>query len=137
LRDLLSVSTSASDLHGLKSNSHRHAKHVRFGGVNWIPDNSRLSPTENLNSGHDSSNCSIHTSIPDKARLPPTRSDVARHEHANSLWTAVLHMTKPKRHATRVIYRLTVQTLPDCLETQFTSPDPTQTALSCRVWWAV
>jgi len=25
---------------------------VRFGGVNWIPDNSRLSPTENLKSEH-------------------------------------------------------------------------------------
>jgi len=38
-----------------------------------------------------------------------------------------------KRHATRVIYRLTVQTLPDSLETQFTLPDTTQTALSCLV----
>jgi len=36
-----------------------------------------------------------------------------------------------KRHATRVIYRLTVQTLPDGLETQFTPPDATQTVLSC------
>jgi len=25
---------------------------VRFGGVNWIPDSSRLSPTENLKSEH-------------------------------------------------------------------------------------
>jgi len=31
-----------------------------------------------------------------------------------------------KRHATRVIYRLTVQTLPDGLETQFAPPDTTQ-----------
>ena len=30
-----------------------------------------------------------------------------------------------KRHATTVIYRLTVRTLPDGLETQFTSPDMT------------
>ena len=30
----------------------------------------------------------------------------------------------------RVIYRLTVQTLPDGLETQFTRPDTTQTALA-------
>jgi len=35
-----------------------------------------------------------------------------------------------KRHAMRVIYRLTVQTLPDGLETQFTRPDTTQTALA-------
>jgi len=38
-----------------------------------------------------------------------------------------------KRHATRVIYRLTVQTLPDGLETQLTPPDTTQTGPSCRV----
>jgi len=39
-----------------------------------------------------------------------------------------------KRHATRVIYRLTVQTLPDGLETQFTPParhDADSTVLSC------
>jgi len=29
----------------------------------------------------------------------------------------------------------TVQTLSDCLETHFTPPDTTQSALSCRVWW--
>jgi len=29
---------------------------VRFGGVNWIPDNSRLSPTENLKFEHADSN---------------------------------------------------------------------------------
>ena len=34
------------------------------------------------------------------------------------------------RHAMRVIYRQTVQTLPDGLETQFTPPDTTQTGLS-------
>jgi len=32
-----------------------------------------------------------------------------------------------KTVATRVIYRLTVQTLPGCLETQLTPPDTTQT----------
>ena len=42
-----------------------------------------------------------------------------------------------KRHATRVIYRLTVQTLPDSLETRFTPPDTTQTGPSCRIWRAV
>ena len=36
-----------------------------------------------------------------------------------------------------LIYRLTVQTLPDGLETQFTPPDTTQTALSCHAWRAV
>jgi len=40
---------------------------VRFGSVNWIPDNSRLSPTENLylKSEHVQSNCPIHTAAPD------------------------------------------------------------------------
>ena len=33
--------------------------------VNWILDNSRLSPTENLKSEHVSSNCPIHTATPD------------------------------------------------------------------------
>ena len=33
---------------------------VRFGGVNGIPDNSRLSPTKNMKSEHVSSNCPIH-----------------------------------------------------------------------------
>jgi len=34
---------------------------VRFVGVNWIPDNSRLSPRENLKSEHARSNRPIHT----------------------------------------------------------------------------
>ena len=38
---------------------------VRFGGANWIPDNSRLSPTENLKSEHVDSNCPIHVATPD------------------------------------------------------------------------
>ena len=33
---------------------------VRFGGVNGIPGNSRLSPTKNMKSEHVSSNCPIH-----------------------------------------------------------------------------
>jgi len=36
---------------------------VGFGSVNWIHDNSRLSPTENLE--RVNSNCSIHTALPD------------------------------------------------------------------------
>jgi len=38
---------------------------VRFGGVNWIPDNSILSLTENWKSEHVNSNCPIHTTTPD------------------------------------------------------------------------
>jgi len=42
---------------------------VRFGGVNWIPDNSRLSPKENLESEHVQSNRPIHTATSDTTRL--------------------------------------------------------------------
>jgi len=38
---------------------------VRFGGVNWIPDNSGLSPKEKVESEHVRSNCPIHTGTPD------------------------------------------------------------------------
>ena len=53
----------------LRADSHRHARHDRtvlsvsrcFGDVNSIPDNSRLSPTENLKSEDVHSNRPIHT----------------------------------------------------------------------------
>ena len=35
--------------------------HVRFGGVNWIPDISRLLPTDNLKSEHVQSSLPLHT----------------------------------------------------------------------------
>ena len=38
---------------------------VRFGGVNWIPDNSRLSPVERLKSEHVNSSRPIHIGTPD------------------------------------------------------------------------
>jgi len=38
---------------------------IRVGGVNWIRDSSRLSPTENWKSGHVQSNGPIHTATPD------------------------------------------------------------------------
>ena len=41
---------------------------VRFGAVNWIPDDSRLSPTENLRSEHVHVNCPIHTPTPDTSQ---------------------------------------------------------------------
>ena len=73
------------------------------------------------------------------AARPPTRSDVVRHakyKHAVDCCICVNLNFFNKRQATTVIYRLTVQTLPDGPETQFTPPDATQTALalSCRVW---
>ena len=38
---------------------------VRSGGVNWVLDNSKLSPTENLKSDQVQSNRPIHTGTPD------------------------------------------------------------------------
>jgi len=42
---------------------------VRFDGENWIPDYSRLSPTEDLKSEHVHSNRPIHTGTPDTTVL--------------------------------------------------------------------
>jgi len=74
------------------------------------------------------------------AARPPTGSDVVRRakcKHAVDccVWLNLNFFTES--HATTVIYRLTVQTLPDGLETQFTPPDTIQTGLSCLVWRAV
>jgi len=74
------------------------------------------------------------------AARPPTRSDVVRHakcKHAVDCCILLNLNFFTKRHATRMICRLTVQTLPDCLETQFTPPDRTQTGLFCLVRQAV
>ena len=68
------------------------------------------------------------------------RSDVVRHakcKHAVNCCIILGLNCSTKRHATTVIYRLTVHTLPDGLETQFTPPDTMQTVLSCLVWRAV
>ena len=53
---------------------------VRFGGVNWIPDNSRLSPTENLMFEHVNSNCPIHTATPDKITAPVNTRWIAAYD---------------------------------------------------------
>ena len=45
---------------------------IRFGGVNWIPDNSRLSPTENLKPEHVQSNRPIHIATPDTTQTGPS-----------------------------------------------------------------
>ena len=47
-------------------------RRVRFGGVNWIPDNSRLSPTGNLRSEHVQSNRRIHIGRPDTTQTGPS-----------------------------------------------------------------
>jgi len=44
----------------------------RFGGVNWIPEDSRLSPTETLKSDHVQSNCPVDTVIPDTTQTGPS-----------------------------------------------------------------
>ena len=45
---------------------------VRFGGVNWIPDNSRLSPTENLKSEHVQSNRPVDAGTPYTTQTGPS-----------------------------------------------------------------
>ena len=44
----------------------------RFGGVNWIPDNSRLSPAGSLKSEHVQNNRPIHTGTPDTIQTRPS-----------------------------------------------------------------
>jgi len=45
---------------------------VRLGGVNWIPDNSRLSPAENMKSERVQGNRPIHTGTPDTTQTGPS-----------------------------------------------------------------
>jgi len=45
---------------------------VRFGGVNWLPDNLGLPPTENSKSEHVQSNRPIHTGTPDTTQTGPS-----------------------------------------------------------------
>ena len=73
------------------------------------------------------------------AARPPTRSDVVRHEKCKHAVDSCVRLNLnlfTKRDATTVIYRLSVQTLPDGLETQFLS----RHVLSCLaggVNWAL
>ena len=70
-------------------------------------------------------------------RPPPRRrpgSDVVRRAECKHAVDCRIRLNRnffTRRHATTMMYRLTVQTLPDGLQTQFTA---TPTALSCRVW---
>ena len=96
-----------------KADSHCHTKHDKTVAPACRPPPPRRRPGRQLR----------------LAARPPTRSDVVRRtkcKHAVKccVWLNLNLFTE--RHATRVIYRLTVQTLPDCLETQFTPPDTTQ-----------
>jgi len=51
---------------------------VRFGGVNWILGNSKLSPTENLKSELVQSNRPIQAVIPDTTQTGPSCLSVGR-----------------------------------------------------------
>ena len=57
--------TSRPSLHDNHTARRDSAVCVVSGGVNWVPDNSRLSPTENVKSENVNSNCPIHAATPD------------------------------------------------------------------------
>ena len=67
----------------------------------------------------------IHTATPDTTKL----SCQCRGRFGGVNWITTTQESQD--------YWLTVQTLPDGLEIQFTPPDTTRTGLSCRVWLAV
>ena len=94
-------------------NSHRHTRRDKTVAPACRPPPQRRRPGRQLR----------------LAARPPTRSDVVRHakcKHAVDCCISLNLNFFTKRHATRVIHRLTVQTLPDGLETQFTPPDTTR-----------
>jgi len=70
------IASQQSSLYIIEANSHRHDRHDKtvfgFGGVNWIPDNSRLSWSENLKSERVQCNRPIHTGTPDTTQTGPS-----------------------------------------------------------------
>jgi len=66
-RDLKLIHTATPDMTKLSC-----LCRVHFGGVNWIPGNSRLSPTENLKSEHVHSNRPVHNDTPDMTQTGPS-----------------------------------------------------------------
>ena len=100
----------------LSANSHRHTRHDKTAAPAGRPP-PRRRPGRQLR----------------LAARPPTRSDVVRRAECKHAVDCCIRLNLnyfTRRHATTMTYRLTVQTLPDGLQTQFTA---TPTALSCRV----
>ena len=140
---------------------------VRFGGMNWIPDKSRLSPTEHLKSKHvNNTHTRTHTRLtalfPELLRWAGTRK-------AKPIWILLKQETvsgsgiswnicksAPRsRQITMPAPHHSVFYWPDALPAAqptaskhwrhvnsncpiyTATPDTTQTALSCRIWRAV
>jgi len=95
-----------NSIRALKANSHRHDIDDKAVAPACRPPQ-RRSPGRQLR----------------LAARPPTRSEVVRHakcKHAVDCCIRIILNFFTKRHATKVIYRLTVQTLPDGLGSPFT-----------------
>jgi len=116
-------------------------RRVRFGGVKRIPDNSRLSPTENLKSEHVHSSRPIHTGTPDTTKTGPSCR----------VWCGGVNRVGPTARQVRSASecvgrrrhcRCDRRTHSDAERTCRTdsvhtaAPDATQTGPSCRVWRA-
>ena len=113
---------------------------VRFGGVNWLPDNLGLPPTENSKSEHVQSNRPIHTGTPDTTQTGPSCRVWCDGVNWVGLTARQVRSASEcvgRRRHCRCDRRTHSDTERTCVAvgaTQFTPPDTTQTARSCRVW---
>jgi len=136
---------TAEHIHRSNSHQTRHRQDslvVRFwcGGVNWVGQTVvRASGRLNSHQTRQDRHACLSTAAALAAR-PPTRSDVVRHAKCKHAVDCCLRLSvkfSTKRHATMVIGHLSVQTLPDGLQTRSRSQRLIRRRQDCRVWRAV